>query len=234
VIREFKTSDGETSRRQRRREISFTWRNQKRSEEVTDNTTIADLRNQIAELENKRIILEAERDDVSFAALVERDQEAIKRAAAIGAELAQLDHQESMLRAALSTATRREAEAKASEAAGRKRADLKQAEALLPKVAEMAAQIDGAMRALREASAAFEQTWATIKQLSGAGPTGGAIKVLLERAYRVGLRGLPGLRLDMVPPNERHSVSELAAGWSQQVQRIAAPSKSKGAKTEAA
>jgi hypothetical protein len=61
--------------------------------------TTDELRNQIAELENKRVILDAERDDVSFAALVERDPEAIKRAADIGAQLAQLGHQEAMLNA---------------------------------------------------------------------------------------------------------------------------------------
>jgi hypothetical protein len=131
--------------------------------------TTTDLRNQIAEIENKRIALEAERDDVSFAALVERDPDAIKRAADIGDELAQLGHQEAMLNAALRTAIKREAEAAAAESADRKRADLEKALAMLPQVEAMSAQIDDAMKVLRDTTVAFEEKWATIKQLSGAG-----------------------------------------------------------------
>jgi hypothetical protein len=190
---------------------------------VTTSTEItSDLRNQIAEIENRRVLLAAEREDVSYEALVIRAKPAIERAAAIGEELAKLDHQEAMLKAALSTATRREAEAKATEAASQKRADLEQAEALLPKVAEMAAKMDDAMKTLREASAAFEKAWSEIKRLSGAGPTGGALKVHLDRAYRSALRGLPGIDIRPVAPNERHSASELHAGWQQQVRNVAA------------
>jgi hypothetical protein len=197
---------------------------------VTETTITNGLRNQIAEIENKRVLLEAERDDVSYEALVVRDKKAIERAAEIGTELAKLDHEDAMLKAALSTATRREAEAAASERASQKRADLERAESLLPKVAEMAAQMDEAMKTLREASASFEAHWSEIKRLSGAGPVGGAIKVHLDRAYRSTLRGLP-LQLEMVPPNERHTVSELATGWSAQVRNVV--SKSKPAKEAA-
>jgi hypothetical protein len=187
---------------------------------MTEPTVTNDLRNQIAEIENKRMLLTAERDDVSYDALVTRDKESIKRAADIGTELAKLDHEEAMLKAALSTSTRREAEAKVSKAASQKRADLEKAESLLPRVAEMAARLDDAMKTLREVGSEFERTWATIKNLSGSGPTWQAAKVHLERALRTGLRGLP-LRVAMVPPNERHSVAELAEGWSTQVKNMA-------------
>jgi hypothetical protein len=189
---------------------------------VTETTITNDLRTQISDIESKRLILGAQRDEIAYDALVLRNKKAIERAGAIGAELDQLAHQEALLNAALVTARRREAEEKASEAASRKRADLEQAEALLPRVAELAAQMDNAMKTLREASAAFEAHWSDIKRLSGAGPVGGAIKVHLDRAYRTALRGLPGLALEMVPPTERHSVSELAAGWSKQVSNVAA------------
>jgi hypothetical protein len=78
------------------------------------------------------------------------------------------------------------------------------------------------MKALREASATFEAHWSTIKRLSGAGPTGGALKVHLDRAFRSALRGLPGMDIRPVAPNERHSASELHAGWQQQVRNVAA------------
>jgi hypothetical protein len=188
---------------------------------MTKKTDAADLRGKINDLDTKRLQLMAERDELSFAAVVERDVAAAKRVAEINEELVQLANEAAVLKAALSTATRREAEAAASERASQKRADLERAEALLPKVAEMAAQMDAAMKTLREASAAFEQAWSEVKRLSGVGPTGGAIKVHLGRACRSALRGLPGLQLEMVPPNERHSVSELTAGWSKQVSNVA-------------
>jgi hypothetical protein len=144
---------------------------------VTETTITNDLRTKISDIENKRLILGAQRDEIAYEAIVLRDKQAIERADAIGAELDQLAHQEAMLNAALSTARRREADAKASEAASQKRADLERAASLLPKVAEMAAQMDEAMKTLREASATFEAHWSEIKRLSGAGPTGGAIKV---------------------------------------------------------
>jgi hypothetical protein len=179
-----------------------------------------DLRGKINDLDTMRLKLMAERDELSYAAIVERNAAAGQLVAEISTELGRLADEVAVLKAALSTATRREAEAKASEAASQKRADLERAESLLPKVAELAAQMDDAMKVLREASATFEAHWSEIKRLSGAGPVGGAIKVHLDRAYRSALRGLPGLRLEMVPPNERHSVSELAFGWSQQVKNV--------------
>jgi hypothetical protein len=78
------------------------------------------------------------------------------------------------------------------------------------------------MKTLHEETTAFDATWATIRRLSGAGPHKTAINVHLGRSFRVGLRGLPGIVADMVAPNERHSVSELHAGWQQQVRNLAA------------
>jgi hypothetical protein len=104
--------------------------------------------------------------------------------------------------------------------AQRKRADFEQAESLLPEVERDARRIDEAMRTLHEATTAFEGKWVTIRRLSGAGPQKTSINVHVGRAVRVGLRGLPGIVADMVPPNERHTVSELSTGWSQQVRNL--------------
>jgi hypothetical protein len=194
---------------------------------------IADLRNQLAELENKRVILEARRDEISFAALVERDPKAIKQAADIGAELAQLGHNEAMLNAALKTAIKREADAAAAESADRQRADLEKAHAMLPEVEAAAAQIDEAMKVLRETTVAFEQKWAVIKELSGAGPLPGATKIHVGRAFRTGLRGLPGFQIDLVSPTQRTTTSALSAGWSEQVRRAVSEINTSAAKDAA-
>jgi hypothetical protein len=187
---------------------------------TTDAAT--DLRGKIAEIDERRLKLMAERDEISFAAIVEKDKKSIERANAINETLAQLANESAMLVAALTTALKRERETEAAELAQRKRADFEKAESLLGEVDQLARQMDDAMKTLRETSATFEAHWSTIKQLSGSGPTGGALKVFLDRAYRSALRGLPGMEIRPVPPNERHTVSELTAGWSKQVSNVVA------------
>jgi hypothetical protein len=189
---------------------------------MTNNTTVSDLRRQIDELESKRLILQSERDDLAYQAMVERLPAAVKRAADIGNELAKLTHAEALATAAYKTALRLEAEAKAAEATKQKRADLAEAEAMLPEVAQIATQIDAAMKTLQAATVAFQDKWAKLKRLSGAGPTVVATKVHIERALRTGLRGLPGLSIDLVSPTQRCSASSLNAGWSTQVRNVAA------------
>jgi hypothetical protein len=189
---------------------------------MTTTTTSQDLRNQIADIETKRVILEAERDDVSYGALVDKNKAAIKRAAEIGDELAGLGHREAMLNAALREAIKRNAEAAAAAAADRKQADLDKAQALLPDVERMAAEIDAAMKTLHEVRVAYELTWGQIKALSGAGPAAFALRSGISRPLRVGLRGLPGIEVDIVRPGSRCTLGELTAQWTQQVCHFAA------------
>jgi chromosome segregation ATPase len=198
-------------------------------------TTTVELRNRIDAIESQKLILTSQRDDISFAALVDRDSKAIAEAAELNAKLAALTTEESMLNAALKTALRLEAEAKAAEATKQKQADLQEAEALLPEVEQLARQIDEAMKILQDATVAFQDKWAQLKRLSGAGPTVVATKVHIERALRTGLRGLPGLMVDLVSPTQRCSASSLNAAWSLQVRNVAAkvePVKAEAPKTK--
>jgi hypothetical protein len=185
-------------------------------------STVQDLRRQINELESKRLILQSERDDMSYSAAVERLPAALQRVSEIGSELMRLAHDEQVLLAALRIATKLEAESKVADAQKQKRNDLEQALSLLPEVAAIASQIDEAMASLQAATVAFQDKWAQIKRLSGAGPTVVATKVHIERALRSGLRGLPGLSVDLVSPTQRCSASSLHAGWSLQVKNMAA------------
>ena len=185
-------------------------------------STVQELRTQIDQLESRRVILESERDDQSYGAAVEGAPAALKRVAEIGDELARLHHDEQVLFAALRTATKLEAEGKTAEQAKQKRADLAAAEALLPEVAQLALAIDEAMKTLQAATVAFQDKWSKLKRLSGAGPTVVATKVHIERALRTGLRGLPGLMVDLVSPTQRCSASSLNAAWSLQVRNVAA------------
>jgi hypothetical protein len=184
-------------------------------------TTAQELRDRIIAIEGRVIELTAERDsELAYEAIVTRDKKAIARVAEINDELTRLTNEAATLNAALKTALRREREAEAAAQADRKRADLERAESMLPEVEQLSRQIDEAMRTLHEATKAFDEKWATIRRLSGAGPHKTAINVHLGRSFRVGLRGLPGIVVDTVPPNERHSVTELSAGWSQQVRNL--------------
>jgi hypothetical protein len=185
-------------------------------------TTVTDLRGKIDAIENKKLILASQRDDIAFAALVDREPAAIKQADAINDELTQLTHEEAMLNAALRTAQKRDADAKVAEQTSRKRADLERAVSLLPEALALAERMDAAMKGLHADTTAYDALWAQIRELSGAGPHKTARGVHLGRSFRVGLRGLPGIVADMVPPNERHGVAELDAGWSLQVRNIAA------------
>jgi hypothetical protein len=185
-------------------------------------TTTVELRNRLDAIESQKIILTSSRDDIAFAALVDRNPKAIAEASELNAKIAALTTEESMLVAALKTAVRLEAEAKTADAQKQKRADLAEAEAMLPEVEQLARQIDQAMTSLQAATVAFQDKWATLKRLSGAGPTVVATKVHLERALRTGLRGLPGLSVDLVSPTQRCSASSLNAGWSLQIKNMAA------------
>ncbi len=187
-------------------------------------TTSGDLRSEIADIETRQVQLTAERDELAFEAIVERDKKAVARVADINAELAKLTIEIATLNAALGTAIKRDREAKAVEVASQKRADLAKAEAMLPEVEQLARQIDEAMATLQIATKAFDDKWAVIKKLSGGGPGKAQLGVILSRSLRVGLRGLPGIIVDLVPPNERHSAAEINAGWEQQVRNLAATS----------
>jgi hypothetical protein len=184
-------------------------------------TTTQDLRTKIDELESKQVILAAERDDLALEAVTGNKKAAV-RVAEINDELVRLTHEAATLAAALKTAVAREREAEASKLAHQKRTDMAKAEAMLPEVEMLAQQMDAAMQTLHEVATAFDKAWATIRRLSGGGPNQRALIVHLGRAFRVGLRGLPGVEADLVAPLERHSAAELAAGWSLQVRNLAA------------
>jgi hypothetical protein len=129
-------------------------------------TTTKDIRAQLDDIESKRAILAAQRDSIAFEAVVEKEPRAVKQAASINAELAELTAKEGMLVAALRTATKREAEAEAAERDGKERSNAEAAIALLETFATRGAALDKLFdRAIEE----FNSMTAEIRQLDRLG-----------------------------------------------------------------
>jgi len=103
---------------------------------MNQNTTdfVAGLRNQIAALKGHEIELEAERDEISCSALVDRKPEAAKRLKAVNEELANVQAQIASSTAALREASKREVAAQEETRAERRREDARKAADILVEV----------------------------------------------------------------------------------------------------
>jgi hypothetical protein len=188
----------------------------------TISQTIDDLRSRLAGIENQQVELLAERDEISFAAVVDREKKAVQRLAEINTALSQLTGEASTVGAALAEASRRELQEREQEMATRRRNDAEQAETVLAEVENLALQLDREMAALKNAAVAFEGKMATVRRLSGAGPQHTALRAHLARAISSGLMGLPQ-HPDVLAPSERHTLESITTAWATQVRtRISA------------
>ena len=109
-------------------------------------TTISELRGKIAAVEDRQITLIAERDEISYDAVVERNSKAIKRLAEINAEIGNLTSEVATLNAALNEAGRRAASAAAADASAAERARAEQAAPIARLITEIGEAQDEAAR----------------------------------------------------------------------------------------
>jgi hypothetical protein len=183
---------------------------------MKNQSIVDELRSQLASLEGRQVELIAEREEISYLALVDRDKKAIERLAEINTELANTTSHASSLTAALREASSRETKAHEQEMAQKRRDDARRADVVLAEAEKLALKLDHAMAALKRDAIAFEQAMAEVRRLSGAGPQHTAMRSHLARAISSGLIGLPQ-HPDVLAPGERHSVTSLTTSWANQV-----------------
>jgi hypothetical protein len=178
-----------------------------------NSTTITDLLSKIDALEGTKIELIAERDELSFAALVERDKKSAARIAEINSKLEGMHSEAATLKAALAEAQRRAATASAAEAVDAERKRAAKAEPILKRMAARGAKLDAAIRAYREEFAAIDDDLDELTRLGVPVPTRPLVKTNLRRANDAATSGLD-LKTVVVPPNQRHSFDSLLKGWA--------------------
>jgi hypothetical protein len=177
-----------------------------------------DLRGQLGALEGRQVELLAERDEVSYTALVDRDPKAVKSLAAINEELSNIAKQSASVGAALKEAAKREAAAEDADRAKRRLADAEKASALLQEIEDDAVHADAALRTHGEKIEAMQTKIAAARRLVGAGPEHMAVIDHLCRATSVSLATVPVLRFRFpMPPGPRPSVTQLAQAWVHQI-----------------
>ena len=183
---------------------------------TTKQSATESLRSQLVALDGHKVELLAERDELSYLALIDKQPQAIKRLAAINEEIRNLTVQAETIEPALKEAHRREAAAEDAGRAMRRRADAEKAGALMAEAERLAELMDTTMRDLQKHAVDYQQVMADIRRLSGSGPTHEALRALLSRAVKTGLTGLPQ-HPDALQPHERRGVAEVTAIWALQI-----------------
>jgi hypothetical protein len=181
---------------------------------------VADLRDKLAALENHRTDIEAERDRISYDAIVMTDAAAKTRLAKITRDLIQHDCEIAAMSAAVRTA-----EAKVLEAQGVAKAEIerlngKQALKLGRELLDCAKAADAGFAAGFIALSELRDTVQALNRL-GCGPNLGLVDANLKRSLISQSMG-SGYALGHIPPGSRHTITELGTLWGVTVQAFAA------------
>ena len=168
--------------------------------------TINDLRAQLVDIEGRQVELLAERDEISYGALVERDKNAIARLAALNAELSNLKNQSASLESALREATKREVAVAEAERQEKRKANAAAAADTLLHAEDTAALLTQAMADIRSHAVTLQTKFAEIRRLTGIGPTDQMIRIHLARSLKAATMGSP-IQLEHLAPSERMDAS---------------------------
>jgi hypothetical protein len=180
-------------------------------------TQIVDaLRAQLGNLEGRELELRGERDELAYAASVDREPRAIKRLAAIKTELADIAHETATIGAALRDAVKRERAAEEAERVSKRIQNAAAAEALVADVERLGVEIDTGLRALVEHSAQLRDRLSEIRKLIGVGPTHEALRVHLGRVLNSSLMGT-SLHIAHLAPADRATATEITSRWSDSI-----------------
>jgi hypothetical protein len=169
---------------------------------MTTKTVTDTLRSNLASIEGRQTELLAERDELSYLALVDRQPAAIKRLAAINEEIENLKTQAGSIEPALREAVRRETQAAEEARAEKRRDDARQADAILDDAEKLALAFDDSLRTVRETAVAFEAAMIKVRRLTGASPQHDAVRVFMFRAVRTAFHQSP-IHVDAIAPSER-------------------------------
>jgi hypothetical protein len=176
----------------------------------------ADLRARLTATEDRAVLLEGERTEISYQALVERDPKAKKRLAEINQELVLIGHEMEGVRAALQEANRRHEDAKTTEHAEAERRRAREALKLGKEALDLATALDKSAEKLVADAAALRAVMIRLGAL-GAAPAGVLIDNASRRAMATHLMGSK-LQLQHLAPHERRTFLEFAKSWAVQVQ----------------
>jgi hypothetical protein len=178
--------------------------------------TLDDLREKLIETEAQTVLLEAERSQISYGALVEADPRAIKRLETVSRELLALGQDAASVQAAISEAERRVSGAKADELREIERAKGEQARKFGKQAREHAKALDETARLLFEHFARF---WAVMVELRriGAGPNPELVESACQRAL-VAASMNSRLKLGHLAPSERRTFLELSDRWAEGIE----------------
>jgi uncharacterized protein YhaN len=183
---------------------------------TTKKSVTDDLRAQLVDIEGRQVELLAERDEISYGAVVARDKKAIERLAALNAELGNLKNQSASLEAALREATKRENAAAEAERAEKRKANAAAAADALLHAEDTAAHLTKAMADLRSHAITLQSQFAEIRKLIGVGPTDQMLRVHLARSLKAATMGSP-IQLEHLAPNERVEVDAVIAPWAHSI-----------------
>jgi len=180
---------------------------------ITKNTTVTDdLRARQAACEGRQLELMSERDEISFAALVDRDKKAVARLSAINDELSAITNEMAGLQSALREAAKREFAAQEAQRAELRRTNAAKAADVLAQIEITAGAITTAMADLRTHSITLQAQFGEIRRLTGTGPTNETLRVNLGRSLKSATMGCP-LQLEHLAPAERTNVADVVTGW---------------------
>lgn len=182
-----------------------------------DKTSVSDdLRIRLTSLDGRQTELIAERDEISYSALIDRDKKSIERLSAINDELRNLTVQAETIQAALKEAVRREAVAREEVAAEARRQTAREAEALCADAEAIAEKLDAAFAAVRQYAQEYETVMGAIRRKAGVGPAYDHVRVFMVRALKT-VTALGPLHFEAISIVHRTTVSAATATWLQNI-----------------
>lgn len=177
-------------------------------------STLEDLRGEIVSIEGRLIELEAERSELSYAAMIEKNTDAVKRLDKVNAEIIRIVTVTlPTLRAAIEEAERREAVATATAADQDVRDRAEKARPIAERLAERGAKMDAAIAEYRLQFAGIHEDLNGLIALGVPTASRALVRVNLTTAHTWATAVDSSAR--PVPPNRRHSFDFLTTGWSQ-------------------
>ena len=187
------------------------------SNTIDPTQALALLQGKLGDLEEKQKILVAEREEISYSALVDGDAKAKKRLDQIGHDLALIDHEAQTIRAAAVEAGRRAELAEDAARQGYERDRARKALELIGKVPALAHGMDKAAQKLFADFTELRGLFITLNSLGVTRPTVMIVDVACKRALSAASTATR-LEIERLAPSERKTFVESTAPWVEGVE----------------
>jgi hypothetical protein len=177
------------------------------------NQTKRELQAELDTAQTAEVTLTAERDELSFPALVMKDKTAIERLAAVNTELQGLTARTASIRAAIAETDRRIAENTKAELSAAQQQRAQTAWPIAEALVERGRKMDQALRAYLNERVALEADLAQLARLGAPAPSRDLVSINLRNGHDAAFSMLDR-HSRPVAPNYRRSFEQLAEGWS--------------------